>query len=94
MQKNCSGSSQLPTVCETVNQEHILPMDLGAPQSFCMPADAIENTRANKLIRFCDFPNPKSKPLQRQRPRANKKWHPPRTAIRPLPNFLQGVPDG
>lgn len=33
-----------------VNEEHILPMALGAPASFTVPATAAENTRMNDLI--------------------------------------------
>jgi hypothetical protein len=50
MQKYCPYSTLLLTACETVNQEHILPMALGAPQSFCVLADAEANSRMNDLI--------------------------------------------
>ena len=50
MQKHCPYSARLLTACETVNQEHILPMALGAPHSFCVPADAGENSKMNDLI--------------------------------------------
>lgn len=50
MQKHCPYSTRLLTACETVNQEHILPMALGAPQSFCVWADAGKNSKMNDLI--------------------------------------------
>lgn len=50
IQKHCPYSTRLLTDCETVNKEHILPMALGAPQSFCVSADAGENSRMNDLI--------------------------------------------
>lgn len=49
-QDHCPYSTRLLTDCATVNQEHILPMSLGAPQSFSVPTDASENSRMNELI--------------------------------------------
>lgn len=49
-QTRCPYCCELLDKISSVNEEHILPVALGAPKAFFVPAAADENSRMNKLI--------------------------------------------
>lgn len=49
-QTRCPYTTLLLSTLKEVNEEHVLPLALGAPQNFTIPASAEENSSMNDLI--------------------------------------------